>query len=200
MRICEINGEQVELTTRNWIKKKCPKVIGCSDLKQQKPCPRIDWSISVPRLATMLEREERRMRELSEYIVEKSRLTRHHWNSYSINSMLVSELLDWAFDCGWTGELDKIQEDGSTIEQEQVESVEEKEELDAPTDLDVDLNKLKFIKDDTSTIKRSDSQSELDEGGEGRASFQDSDRESRGSNEEVATQTRSKKVRGKRKR
>ena len=169
MRICKIDENEVELTTSIWLSKGKPKVVGCSNLQVQDPFKAIDWSRDIEDINIQLSKDYTLLQRLSEYIHSQSKHRNHHHSSYSLTFKMQSVLLDWAFDCGWTGELDNLKEEVDETDVLTISEIKEEiEELDAPTDIGIDLNKLKFLQNDKGRTQRKNPKKQRIKGEEAR--------------------------------
>lgn len=191
MRICKIKDKQYELTTAEWLQKGCPEVIGSTNLQSQEPYKQIDWSKGVLDVKIRLSKDEFLMKDLAQYICFYSKDNKHQFSNYSYHFKLVDYLLDWAFDCNWFGELTELQENVTESEHEDI--VEKEEELDAMTEDELDLNKLKFSENDTSTITEKDRRIRPAEREEEGVELSSVNREGSGSNKVLSAKTPSSK-------
>jgi len=149
MRICKIKQREVNLNTSDWLKAGKPQVIGCTSLRTQEPFKQINWTESVESTKNRLTKDATLLNLLSDYVSLVSRNTDHQFRNYSHYFKLIDLLLDWAFDCGWTGELDALKEQVTEV----VEEESEEKNIDAEIDQDVDLSlsNLKFSENETIT-------------------------------------------------
>lgn len=174
MRICEINNTLINLNTRMWCRQGKPKVVGCENLLIHEPFDGVDWTQDTRQVLVKLSRNKGLLKRVCDYIRKKTKKSKYEYDiDEHIPENKAWDVLDYAFCCGWTKELEPIQESVEEV----IENDEEfSKELDAKEneevllkdkeDAQINLKELKFNQNEQARTEEEDKHIEQVERGE----------------------------------
>jgi hypothetical protein len=174
MRICEINDTHIKLNTRMWCRQGKPKVVGCENLLIHEPFEGVDWTQETRQVLVKLSRSKGLLKRVCDYIRKKTKEKKYEYDiEEHIPENKAWDVMDYAFCCGWTKELEPIQEKVEEIREEEdfskeLDAKQNKEVLleDNTEEEPINLKNLKFNQNGQAGIKEEDKQVEQVERGE----------------------------------